>query len=206
MAGTTTDKLERLMQTKADIKSALIEKGQSPGDVFSEYANMVRAISGGSSGGGGDGSAFVINGPEVSIASEVSVIVEEYKVYTHALYNGVRLPVIPEDVLASYPYAWIRKNTTSGYYDLLMSNLPFYYQVSQGVWEGNGRSGTPWYRVAIATAETATAWTDNTSANTFNYFGIDSARPVLWANHDIPYGSSYGTDIYFEGTDPVPTD
>lgn len=52
MAGTTTDKLERLMQTKADIKAALIEKGQSPGDVFSEYANMVRAISGGGGGGG----------------------------------------------------------------------------------------------------------------------------------------------------------
>lgn len=47
MAGTTTDKLERLMQTKADIKSALIEKGQTPGDVFSEYPDMVRAISGG---------------------------------------------------------------------------------------------------------------------------------------------------------------
>lgn len=53
MAGTTTDKLERLMQTKADIKSALIEIGQAPGDVFSEYANMIRA-----GGGGGGGSIF----------------------------------------------------------------------------------------------------------------------------------------------------
>ena len=46
----TTDKLNRLKQTKADLKAALIEKGQTPGDVFADYPAKVRAIK---TGGGG---------------------------------------------------------------------------------------------------------------------------------------------------------
>ena len=40
----TADKLNRLKQTKADLKAALTEKGQNPGNVFSQYPAMVRAI------------------------------------------------------------------------------------------------------------------------------------------------------------------
>lgn len=43
--GTTTDKLNKLIQTKAAIKAALVEKGQNPSDVFSTYANNIKAIS-----------------------------------------------------------------------------------------------------------------------------------------------------------------
>ena len=46
----TSDKLNRLKQTKADLKAALIEKGQTPGDVFADYPAKVRAIE---TGGGG---------------------------------------------------------------------------------------------------------------------------------------------------------
>lgn len=124
---------------------------------------------------------------------------------THALYNGVKLPKIPKDVLAQYPYAWIRNNTTSGYYDLLLSDTPFYWLDSDsGVKEGNLTQGKPWYRVSISTAETARNWENNTSANTFSGWGIDNARTVLWSNHDIPDGSATATDIYFKGTEPVP--
>lgn len=123
---------------------------------------------------------------------------------THALYNGVRLPVIPEIVLMGYPYAWIRKNTTSGYYDLLLSEIPFYY--SDGVRDGSEKTGKPWHRLEITTAETATEWTNNTAANTFGSWGVDTARTVLWSNHDIPNGSANATDIYFYGSDPVPTE
>lgn len=44
MAGTSADKLAKLKATKADLKAALIEKGQTPGDVFSTYPGLVRAI------------------------------------------------------------------------------------------------------------------------------------------------------------------
>lgn len=40
----TSDKLNRLKQTKADLKAALIEKGQTPGDVFADYPAKIRAI------------------------------------------------------------------------------------------------------------------------------------------------------------------
>ena len=46
----TADKLNALVQTKADIKQALIDKGQNPSDVFSSYADDIRAIE---TGGGG---------------------------------------------------------------------------------------------------------------------------------------------------------
>ena len=42
--GTTADKLNKLLQTKAAIKAALIEKGQKPSDVFSTYAGNIIAI------------------------------------------------------------------------------------------------------------------------------------------------------------------
>lgn len=120
---------------------------------------------------------------------------------THALYNWVRLPIIPEDVLASYPYAWIRHNTTSGYYDLFFSPEAF-YAVDSSTISGSGIT-KPWYRVEIATAESATGWTyyKDSTAN----LALGTARTVLWSNHDIPNGSATATDIYFYGTDPVPT-
>lgn len=42
--GTTTDKLKKLMETKAAIKAALVKKGQNPSDVFSTYAGNIIAI------------------------------------------------------------------------------------------------------------------------------------------------------------------
>lgn len=42
--GTTADKLNKLIQTKAAIKAALEEKGQNPSDVFSTYADNIKAI------------------------------------------------------------------------------------------------------------------------------------------------------------------
>lgn len=42
--GTTADKLNKLIQTKAAIKAALVEKDQNPSDVFSTYAGNIKAI------------------------------------------------------------------------------------------------------------------------------------------------------------------
>ena len=40
----TADKLALLKATKADLKAALTEQGQTPGDVFETYPDLVRAI------------------------------------------------------------------------------------------------------------------------------------------------------------------
>ena len=119
-------------------------------------------------------------------------------------YNGVLLPELPADVLASYPYAWIRKHTTNDQYQLILAAYPWYYN-SGSVYCSGGESVTePWYNITISTAETATVWTFN--KNTTDYFIVDDARPVLWSNHDIPNGSATATEIYFNGSDPVPAE
>jgi len=41
---TTAEKLNLLLNTKADIKNALIEQGQEVSDVFSTYPDKIRAI------------------------------------------------------------------------------------------------------------------------------------------------------------------
>lgn len=113
-------------------------------------------------------------------------------------YNGVLLPEIPSDILAEYPYCWIRKNVTSGHYDLFFSKVAFYLIDSTTI------SGTdvlkPWYRIEIVTSEDSTEWVyyKDSTAN----LGIDTNRPVLWSNHDIPNGSATSTTIYFYGTGP----
>lgn len=42
--GTTADKLQAVLASKSDIKAALTEKDQSPTDVFSTYADLIRNI------------------------------------------------------------------------------------------------------------------------------------------------------------------
>lgn len=44
MAGTTADKLSKLQETKAALKTALAERGQTVGEKFSDYPTAVRAI------------------------------------------------------------------------------------------------------------------------------------------------------------------
>ena len=48
--GTTVDKLNKLLETKADIKAAIVEKGQtvSDSDTFASYGDKIRAIESGS--------------------------------------------------------------------------------------------------------------------------------------------------------------
>ena len=50
--GTTADKLNKILSTKADIKSAIIEKGVavSDSDTFASYGNKIRSIKGDSGG------------------------------------------------------------------------------------------------------------------------------------------------------------
>ena len=119
-----------------------------------------------------------------------------------AYYNGVLLPELPEDVLAQYPYAWIRKNNTTGYYDLVFSVLqPWYSSSESGIKYGTNTGDCTYYQVTISGSESATSWTHKDTLNT--WFGLDSNRTVLWSNHDIPNGSATATDIYFKGSEPV---
>lgn len=160
-----------------------------------QYAEAVVAVP----TGGGGGYVF-----ENTVNLGIEVVVLDEHVVTHCYYNGVKLPVIPEDVLAEYPYAWIRNNTTTGYYNLIFTAVqPYLYTDGTAIAYGSGTSTTcVLYNIAIANAESATEWTYDSKQDTWH--GLDTARTVLWSNRDIPNGSADATDIYFEGTDPVP--
>lgn len=117
-------------------------------------------------------------------------------------YNGVNLPKIPEDLLAQYPYAWIRENNNARFYDLLMSDTPFYFN-SSTMNEGAGAANKPYYRIPAADAGSATEWT-NYGEHTYYNYSINSTSTVLWTNHNIPNGSATASSIYLYATPAVP--
>lgn len=154
---------------------------------------------GGGTAGGGDGSPFMVE-KIVDIGASVSITAKEPP-KTHALYNGVRLPKIPEDALEQYPFAWIRDNEESRVYDLLMAPTTWYRK--DAVLDMRSYAGA-WYQMPKSSAQTATEWPYKQSLGSGN-MGISATKTVLWANHDIPDGSVDATDIYFTGSEPVPT-
>ena len=115
-------------------------------------------------------------------------------------YNGVLLPEIPADVLANYPYIWIRDNGSTGKYDLVVA--PNIWYCTSTTMKKSVSGTYPYYSIPKASYLEYEAWeyNEDTSLN----FGLDSARTVLWSNHDIPNGSATSTTIYFYGSEPVP--
>lgn len=158
-------------------------------------AQIKTALEGKASGGGGSN---IPDAEETTFGLYDVVTEEETDRY---LYNGVSLPPLPADVLASHPYCWIRNNTTSGYYDLIMSTGIWFCSATNTL-NHNDSNACKWYRVGAATMESATEWIYNNDT-TSSGWGCESGRDILWSNHDIPNGSATATDIYFEGSDPV---
>ena len=67
--GTVAEKLNKVLKTKADIKAAIIEKGQNAGDVFSTYADKIRAIETGKDVSGVTATAADVLSPKVFVDS-----------------------------------------------------------------------------------------------------------------------------------------
>lgn len=122
-------------------------------------------------------------------------------------YNGVLLPEIPQNVLAKYPYAWIRRNVTSGYYDLICVtyNYQYYLNNTLYLYKGALASDCPnpgvWYRVGINTSSDTWEYKQDVQGGTLN---LTYDNVVIWSNHDILNGSSTSTEIYLEGSEPIP--
>ena len=111
-------------------------------------------------------------------------------------YNGILLPDIPTEHLATNPYAWIRKNQSSGYYDLVLGNDKWYYS-SSAVYTST--SGTEyWYRIPLEGYESYNEWVFN--EETTGSFGVNADRMLLWSNDDILNGSLTSTDVYLAGS------
>jgi hypothetical protein len=120
----------------------------------------------------------------------------EKVVSTHALYNGVKLPKISAGVLALYPYAFIGLVQSTGKYQILASKNPMYFANNQITRQNNDTEP-----FLYCTADEL-SWTYGTSGNYI--WSVDTDRIIIWSNHNIPRGSATATDIYYEGTEPVP--
>ena len=116
------------------------------------------------------------------------------------LYNGVQLPKIPADALASYPYALILHVLSQKKYYLVFSDAPYYYDSSITVLITNSNTVAN-YNLFTADAGMETGWTFDKNAN-YRHTLSDTIK-LVWSNYDIPNGSATATEIYFEGSDPI---
>ena len=121
---------------------------------------------------------------------------------THFYYNTVLLPEIPSEVLKTHPYCWIRTNTQTGYYDLLMSSSPWWKSDPTTITTATYADGIQWYRVLISGS--GYDWIFYQSWTESGDFVVDVDRTILWSNHNIPVGSVSASEIYFNGSTPIP--
>jgi hypothetical protein len=140
--------------------------------------------------GGGSGGGDI---PDASTAEFGRVKDVEPTPNGKAYYNGVLLPEIPTDVLAQYPYAWIRLKGDGTAYDLILSPYSWYFTSSLLTQNST-------YVRYTSTASTA-EWTYKTSYTDDGNFSLGGG--LVWSNHDIPNGSATATEIYFKGSEPI---
>ena len=109
-------------------------------------------------------------------------------------YNGVLLPEIPVEVLASFPYAWIN-STRNG---LVVAGYPWYYS--------SGKMNIPTSaenRKYVLSSDGSTWVLDSTYTDTGGY---SVELTPCWSSHDVPNGSATATEIYLYGSIPVRED
>ena len=85
-------KLAKLKTIKQDIKSALEEKGQTPSNVFSTYANNIRAIETGGSGGDTSQEDGLITRTLTSYSNDRVNSIGEYSFYNLKTLTNVECP------------------------------------------------------------------------------------------------------------------
>lgn len=126
----------------------------------------------------------------VNLAVGVSITAEDYKEpATHAFYNGVRLPIIPGDVLKNYPYATIILRT-NGTYRLLVSQNGFRHDVDALL--AIDMATNPSYLCS----DDLTIWSvEDIGAGRWSY------AELVWSNNDILEMGT--TDVYFAASEPV---
>lgn len=111
---------------------------------------------------------------------------------THFYYNGVRLPKIPEDVLAQYPYVYMVDTKAFGAFSV----KPYFYSTTAypSTLKANGSGVTYKYD------EESDSWVLKEELSSV-YVIINGFH---WTNYDMPNGSETATEIHFYGTLAVP--
>ena len=123
-------------------------------------------------------------------------------VITHYYYKDLLLPKLPSDAIDAYPYCWIRNNSQTGYYDLIMGTTSFYYDASNSRLRRRGTDTDLWYRIQKSAASTATSW-GSPQSHSYVGWSLSSDRTAYWSNHDVTQSES-SSSIYLKGSDPIP--
>ena len=140
------------------------------------------------------------NIPDGTAVTFGNVITVSENVPTHASYNGVVLPIIPENLIAQYQYAFIRQHKATNQYRLILSKNGFKYDGSSSIRDKNEVKNPEYYFPIGETSETT--WTETSSSLNFSGWAINSDIPLVWSNHDVLWNQS--TTVYFAGSEAVP--
>lgn len=128
-------------------------------------------------------------------------------------YNGVLGPELPVEMVRTYygmgrPCLTLLKNNSDGYYYLFNSNGIPYYDEESFAWPvivfGNGSKYEYCYYLHTKVDNPGTWSQGGISEPVFVI--DDDLYSVIWSSHDIRVGSPGGTEIYLEGSKPVPAD
>ena len=137
----------------------------------------------------------------VYIGAVMSVEGGEY-VQTHALYGNARLPLLPEDVLAQYPYAFIYKNRDETFYRLVLST---------GIWWYSYTAERNLYPVVT---ENRPVYKADLNSDKWEFLEYHTDKKIYlayfnswyadlnWSNFNVPDGSADATSFYKTATEP----
>lgn len=150
----------------------------------------------------------VISDAPIEVAGEIPGIVplcveSADFIQTHALYENVRLPLIPDDILAQYPYFFIYKDRDENFYRLMGSTGIWWY--SDGLSKYLYSTVTETHQIYKADL-TSDAWEFLESAQKtelyMRYGNLSSYISVQWTNFNIPSGSATATSYYMNASEP----
>lgn len=111
-------------------------------------------------------------------------------------YGKYLLPEIP--VIDGYPYIIIRKNDTSGYFDLVYCKNQWYFDGTNNIWYTDySTTISKWYRVNISSLGEWEFYQDLK-----NGLGLDTQRTIIWTKQDILDGSASSSTVWMKGHEP----
>lgn len=121
------------------------------------------------------------------------------------LYNGVRLPKLPEWDREAYPYAVIRKDILSTKFKLLLFSKYKFDLDSSGVVhfgslsDAEGDDIVPGIGYALNTTSSE-GWTGYWEADRMAVSMESSLQGPIWTNVDLEYNGT----MYLEASEPIP--
>ena len=136
----------------------------------------------------------------INIAADV-LITGKIFVQSHALYGGVRLPLLPEDVLAQYPYCWIWQDPNTAEYKAFFSTAVWYFS-------SRVSGGDVMYRTVSETSpvyvysDVTDTWEFLQNHSSSQKLGVYRDGYITWTNFDIPEGSASATSYFKTATTP----